>query len=42
MVQKLPVHISYPSTVNQIYEYLDARSNPMTLRYIISIDKKLN
>ena len=35
-------NISYPSTVNKIVGYLDARISPTSVRYIISIYKEMN
>ena len=40
--KEVPLNISYPSTVNQIYGYLDTRISPTSVGNIISRDKKLN
>ena len=34
--KEVPVNISYPSTVNQIYGCLDTRISPNSVRYIIT------
>ena len=40
--KEVPVNISYPSTINNIDEYLDARISPTPVGYIISRYKKLD
>ena len=36
------VNISYPSTINKIDGYLDLRTSPTSVRYIISTEKVIN
>ena len=40
--KEVHANISYPSTVNLIYGYLDARISPTSVKYIILRDKQLN
>ena len=40
--KKVPVNISYPSTVNKVDRYLEVRISPTSVRYNLSRDKQLN
>ena len=42
MVQKVPINIIYPITVNNIDGNLDARIIPTSIRYIVSRDDTFN
>ena len=41
-LKEVSINISYPSTDNQIYGYLDVNISHIYVRYIISIYKQLN